>query len=92
MTSLRPIYVLSAGTRRVHYMRGFENIPDARSLFLSYSSGGLHAVHKHSRALGGGHELPSSPAVRLHQAVSGRLLRREYRRAAAGEIPRLTEP
>lgn len=35
--------------------------------------GGVHAVHQYCGAFCGQHELPSSPAVRVHTAGTGRL-------------------
>lgn len=41
---------------------------------LSSFSGGVYAVCERDSALGGGHELPRAPAVRVHGALPGRLL------------------
>lgn len=45
------------------------------SSFPVRDSGGVHAVHQYCGALSRGHELQSSPPVRLHQACFGWLSR-----------------
>lgn len=90
---------LSADMHRVHSMQTLRepsvfavSNPHSVTVFILFNPpGGLYAVHQHSRALSGGHELQSSPTVRLHQVVSGRQLRRELRHNAAGKMHRLTE-
>lgn len=67
------------------------NLCVSLTVFCLYSPGGVHAVHQHRRTLRGGHELQSSPTVRLHQAVFGRLLRCKLRCGAAREKKEQTD-